>query len=56
VDDLAEDFYQRLIFCHGRLRQTAEAVRVYDRCRRTLAAVLGIPPSAETEAIRKSIR
>jgi len=56
VDDLAEDFYQRLIFCHGRLRQTAEAVKVYDRCRRTLAAVLGIPPSAETEAIRKTIR
>ena len=54
VDDLAEGFYQRLMICHGRLGQTAEAVGVYDRCRKTLTGVLGIPPSAETEAIRKS--
>jgi len=54
VDDLAEGFYQRLMICHGRLGQTAEAMGVYDRCRKTLTGVLGIPPSAETEAIRKS--
>jgi two-component SAPR family response regulator len=56
VDDLAEGFYQRLMYCHGRLGQAAEAEGVYGRCRKTLTGVLGIPPSAETEAIRKSFR
>jgi two-component SAPR family response regulator len=56
VDDLAEGFYQRLMICHGRLGQTAEAVEVYNRCRKTLTGVLGIPPSPETEALRKSLR
>jgi two-component SAPR family response regulator len=56
VDDLAEGFYQRLMLCHGRLGQIAEAVGVYDRCRKTLTAVLGILPSPETETIRRSLR
>jgi len=56
VDDLAEGFYQRLMFCHGRLGQTGEAVGVYNRCHKALTGVLGISPSPETEAIRKSLR
>lgn len=54
VDHLAEDFYRRLIHCHRRLGQEAEALGVYERCRKTLAAVLGIPPSPETEALVRS--
>jgi len=56
VDDLAEGFYQRLMICHGRLGQAAEAVEVYNRCRKTLTGVLGIPPSPVTETLRKSLR
>jgi two-component SAPR family response regulator len=56
VDDLAEGFYRRLMFCHGRIGQAAEAAAVYNRCHKTLAGVLGIPPSPETEALRKSLR
>lgn len=56
VDDLAEGFYQRLMVCHRRLGQAAEALVVYDRCRKVLSAVLGIPPSPETQAIAKTLR
>jgi LuxR family maltose regulon positive regulatory protein len=56
VDELAEVFYQRLMTCHWRVGQAAEAAGVYDRCRKTLATVLGILPSPETEALRKSLR
>jgi ATP/maltotriose-dependent transcriptional regulator MalT/DNA-binding SARP family transcriptional activator len=56
VDDLAEDFYQRLMICHQRSGQVAEALAVYNRCRKTLSAVLGVAPSADTEAIAKLIR
>ena len=56
VDDLAEAFYQRLMVCHQRAGQTAEALAVYDRCRKTLSAILGIAPSPETDAIVGRIR
>jgi LuxR family maltose regulon positive regulatory protein len=56
VDDLAEEFYQRLMICHKRNGQAAEALAVYNRCRKTLSAVLGVAPSAETEALANRIR
>ena len=55
VDDLAEEFYQRLISCYGRLGRDAEALAVYQRCRRTLMA-LRIALSPETEALSRSLR
>ncbi|HZW36501.1 MAG: AfsR/SARP family transcriptional regulator, partial [Deltaproteobacteria bacterium] len=55
VDDLAEGFYQRLMVCQRRLGRDAEALNVYHRCRKALAAALGIPPSPETEAIVKPL-
>ncbi|NVM20383.1 MAG: hypothetical protein HWN68_01200 [Desulfobacterales bacterium] len=54
ADDLAGEFYRRLVACHQRLGR-AEALAVYDRCKRTLSAALGVEPSAETEAARKSL-
>lgn len=48
VDPLAEDLYQRLMDCHQRLGQYAEALRVYRRCRDLLAAELGLAPSRAT--------
>lgn len=55
VDDLAEVFYQRLMLCLKQLGRRTEAVAVYQRCRKTLTASLGLEPSPETEAIYKSL-
>jgi DNA-binding SARP family transcriptional activator len=51
VDPLAEDLYQRLMRCHLAQGRPAEAARVFRRCREMLLGQLGIPPSAETEAL-----
>jgi len=56
VDDLAEEFYQRLMICHQRAGQVAEALAAYNRCRKILSAVLGVAPSAETESVADRIR
>jgi pentatricopeptide repeat protein len=55
IDDVAEEVYRRLMSCYARSGQLAEALRVYRRCRQMLSLVLGIAPSAETEALRRSI-
>ncbi|KAF0219541.1 MAG: transcriptional [Geobacteraceae bacterium] len=55
TDDLAEEFYQKLMVCHQHLGNQAEALKVYERCRTTLAAVLSVTPSARTRAIYKAI-
>ncbi len=51
IDNLCEEFYQRLMICHQRLGQKAEAVKVYKLCRSMLASDLGITPSPKTEEI-----
>lgn len=55
VDDIIEQFYQNLMIVFHRLDRRTEALSVYRRCKRTLSSALGIEPSAETEAIRKSL-
>jgi len=55
ADDLAEDLYRRLMVCHLRQGQEAKALSVYRRCRRTLSSVLGVAPSAETQAVAASL-
>lgn len=55
VDDCAEEIYQRLMRAYLRAGRRADALRVYERCRRTLAAVLQVEPSAETESIRRAV-
>jgi DNA-binding SARP family transcriptional activator len=54
-DSLAEELYRRLMHCYLERGEPAEAARVYRRCREMLSIQLGIPPSAETEALFKSI-
>jgi len=54
-DSLAEDLYRRLMRAHIERGEPAEAARVYRRCREMLSVQLGIPPSADTEALFKSI-
>ncbi len=48
-DNLAEEIYRRLILCHAKLGQRAEAIAVYRRCRDLFSIVLGIRPSDETQ-------
>ena len=55
VDDLAEEFYQRLMLSYQRMGRRTEALAVYQRCRKILSSVFGIEPSPETEAIYKSL-
>ncbi len=56
VDDLAEEFYQRIMKCYQKMGKSSEALSIYKRCYRILSAVLGIEPSSETEAIYHSLK
>jgi len=55
IDDVAEDLYQQLMICYRELGRKAEAISLYERCRKTLSTILGVDPSAKTEAIYKSL-
>jgi DNA-binding SARP family transcriptional activator len=55
LDNLAEGLYRSLMICQRALGQTAEALQVYRRCRELLSVVLGVAPSTETEAVRRSL-
>ncbi len=55
VDDLAEEFYRRLMTCYLNMGRRADAVREYERCRRVLKASLGVEPGSETTAIYRKI-
>jgi len=50
-DNLAEELYQRLIECHLVCGEHARALNAYRRCRELLSIVLGLKPSARTEAL-----
>ncbi len=56
ADELAEEFYQRLMTSYLSSGRRAEAIAVYNRCRKVLQSVLGISPSRGTEEIFKGIR
>jgi DNA-binding SARP family transcriptional activator len=56
IDDLAERFYERLMVCNRQIGRRSEALGVYDRCCRTLAAKLDVTPSAAVVAIAQAIR
>ncbi len=55
IDDVAEDLYQQLMICYQELGRRAEAISIYERCRKTLSKILGVDPCAKTEAIFKSL-
>jgi DNA-binding SARP family transcriptional activator len=54
-DNLAEEFYRRLMLCYQTRGDHAEAINVYRRCRELLSVVLGTTPSAQTQAVRASL-
>jgi LuxR family maltose regulon positive regulatory protein len=56
VDPLAEEFYRQLMRCYRALDRRAEAIGVFQRCQKTLAATLGVSPGAETLALYQSFQ
>jgi len=55
VDNLAEEFYRRLMICYGKLGRDAEAHAAYRRCKGVLFDLMGVPPSPETETLFRSL-
>lgn len=55
IDPLAESLYRRLMVCYTKQERRAEAMDAYRRCRQMLSIVLGIKPSAETEALHAAL-
>jgi DNA-binding SARP family transcriptional activator len=55
ADPLTEDIYRCLMSCYASEGRRAEAIESYRRCRQMLSVVLGVAPSAETEALRRVI-
>jgi len=51
IEPFREAGYRRLMRACDAMGNRAEALRVYDRCRRLLADELGVDPSPETEAV-----
>ncbi|MGE5698477.1 MAG: BTAD domain-containing putative transcriptional regulator [Deltaproteobacteria bacterium] len=51
VDPLSEEMYRGMISCNMRMGRAAEAHAVYQRCCKTLSAVLGVNPSPDLKAI-----
>jgi LuxR family maltose regulon positive regulatory protein len=56
VDSITEEFYQGLMRCYQKLGRKAEALGVYERCRKTLSSVLGVEPSSVTESVCRNIK
>ncbi len=56
VDELAEELYQRLMTSYLCWNRRAEAIAVYNRCRKVLQSILGIDPSPKTEEIYETIK
>lgn len=52
IEPRAEKHYRGLMACLHRQGETAEALRVYARCRAALSSALRTVPSRETEAMR----
>ena len=55
VDDVTEEFYQKLMLCYQQMGAKAEALKAYKRCRVALSAAFGIEPSEETENVYRSV-
>ena len=54
VDELTEEYYQRLMLCYLKLGRKTEVIKTYRRCCAVLKN-MDVEPSAETTAIYKNI-
>lgn len=55
VDPLAEELYHALMLCYRALDRRAEAIKVFRRCEKTLAASLGVAPGGKTVELYRSL-
>jgi DNA-binding SARP family transcriptional activator/glutamine cyclotransferase len=55
LEPFRESAHRRLMEAHDAAGNRAEALRVYERCRRLLAEELGAYPSSETEAVYRRL-
>ena len=55
ADPLAESFYRRLMVCYRQLGRRAEAMEVYNRCRKVLDTALKVEPSPETKTLYEDL-
>jgi DNA-binding SARP family transcriptional activator len=55
IYELAEEFYQKLIKCYHRLGRNDEALNVYDRLKKILAATTKRSPSSKTECLIQTL-
>jgi DNA-binding SARP family transcriptional activator len=55
LEPFRESGYRRLMQVLVKKGDRAEAVRVYNECRRLLADELGVAPSDETESLRRAV-
>jgi ATP/maltotriose-dependent transcriptional regulator MalT/DNA-binding SARP family transcriptional activator len=55
ADELAEGVYRQLMLFYQQLERKAEAIEVYNRCRKALAANLDVDPSPETQELYQAL-
>jgi DNA-binding SARP family transcriptional activator len=55
LEPMRESAYQQLMCALADSGNRAEAINVYERCRRVLDEELGVPPSAQTRAVYESV-
>ncbi len=51
IDDVTEQFYQRLMYCYIHMERAGEAVKTYRQCFQVLNKKLGIEPSNITKEL-----
>lgn len=56
IEPLAEGLYRGLMRCHLVTNQKTGVLAAYERCRRVLAAQLGLKPSPDTEELARHAR
>jgi LuxR family transcriptional regulator, maltose regulon positive regulatory protein len=56
ADELAETFHQGLMRCHLAAGRYAEGMAAYRRLRQTLSVLLGISPSAQSQALARTLQ
>ncbi len=55
VDMLMEEYYRRLMICYWKQDRRAEALALYERCRRILRSRLDIEPCTKTQRLHSQI-
>lgn len=55
IEPFRESAYRQLMRAHAAAGNTAEALRVYERCRALISEELGVPPSPETRRAHEEI-